>query len=119
MSKKSIGVIFDIDGVLVDSNPAHFESWVLAAKEDGVDFTEKLFKETYGQTSRSIVQNHWPHSLTPDQVKYIDQRKETIYRENFDKNVSVIPGVFDFIEYLKRQNIAMAAGSSGPGGPPG
>ncbi|MDO4587762.1 MAG: HAD family phosphatase [Planctomycetia bacterium] len=111
---ESLGVIFDIDGVLVDSNPVHFESWVLAAKEDGVEFTEKLFKETFGQTSRAIIENNWPHPLTSDQIHYFDQRKETIYRDHFDQNVSMIPGVFDFIEYLRQRDIPMAAGSSGP-----
>ena len=43
MSNDPIGVIFDVDGVLVDSNPVHLETWQIIGREDGFDFTPELF----------------------------------------------------------------------------
>ena len=41
-------VIFDVDGVLVDSYRAHLESWVLMAREHGLHITEREFATTFG-----------------------------------------------------------------------
>jgi len=48
---KRYGVIFDLDGVLVDSSSFHFEAWKRLAAEEGfpVRVTESWFKSTFGQ----------------------------------------------------------------------
>ncbi|MBL7133771.1 MAG: HAD family phosphatase, partial [Phycisphaerae bacterium] len=48
-------VIFDMDGVLVDSYRAHFESWRRLVRLHGLDVTERQFSESFGQTSRDII----------------------------------------------------------------
>ena len=108
------GVIFDIDGVLVDSNPAHFESWQRAAHEDRFDFPESLFQETFGQTTRAILAEHWHRKLTPEEIAYFDRRKEDLYREIVTENFPAMPGARAFVETLYRAGFPLAVGSSGP-----
>ena len=48
-------VIFDIDGVLVDSYQAHFESWRRLGEETGRQISESMFAATFGRTSREII----------------------------------------------------------------
>ena len=110
-----LGLIFDIDGVLVDSNPAHFESWVVAAQEDGFEFTPELFQQTFGQTSRAIIKNHWPRDVSPEEIARIDKRKEDLYREYVPTKVKLIPGAKELLLQLESYGFAVAVGSSGPG----
>lgn len=111
---KSLGFIFDIDGVLVDSNPAHFESWVVAAREDGFEFTPELFQQTFGQTSRAIIQNNWPGELTPEKIQRLDRRKEDLYRQYVPTKVKLIPGAKELLLQLEADGFSVAVGSSGP-----
>jgi beta-phosphoglucomutase len=48
-------VIFDMDGVLVDTYHAHYKSWVAMAEPEGFTFTEEQFAPTFGRTSREII----------------------------------------------------------------
>ncbi len=108
------GVIFDIDGVLLNSNPAHYESWRLMGEEDGFDFTPQLFQETFGQRSDAIIAGHWPRSLSPEEIQRMAERKEAIYREMAEKNFPAMPGAADFVRELARRGFPLSVGSSGP-----
>src|SRR5262249_20709654 len=74
-------VIFDVDGVLVDSYHAHLESWVLMAREHGLHLTEQEFASTFGQTSREIIGRFWGPELSAADRTALDARKEAIYRD--------------------------------------
>ena len=65
-------VIFDMDGVLVDSYQAHFESWVQTVHAHGLDMTEQQFAETFGRTTREIIGALWGDSVAGDQVALWD-----------------------------------------------
>jgi len=64
-----MGVIFDMDGVLIDSGAAHWESWRVVAEEDGVNFTEEAFWATFGMVSDVIVARHWGEIRRPIRPK--------------------------------------------------
>ena len=112
---KTKAIIFDIDGVLLNSNPAHYKSWVIAGREDGVEFSPELFQETFGQTSRSIIREHWNRPMTEEEVRVIDERKETLYRECVSELVKPIPGAFELLKLLNERGYPLGIGSSGPG----
>ncbi len=114
--KYTFSVLWDIDGVLVNSNPLHFKTWQMTAAEDNFEFTEELFLKTFGQTSREIIEGHWPRNLSPEEIHYFDTRKEGLYREYAAKGfVQPIAGALDFVRTLHQAKIPMGAGSSGPG----
>ena len=56
--KDEWGVIFDVDGVLVDSYEAHLRSWQMLGAERGFSFTETRFVETFGRTTREIIREN-------------------------------------------------------------
>ena len=73
------GVIFDVDGVLVDSYAAHFQSWRQVAAEQGYQLSEQDFRRTFGRTSREIIAELWGrHELAPEQIAELDRRKEEL-----------------------------------------
>ena len=114
MSNDPIGVIFDVDGVLVDSNPVHLETWQIIGREDGFDFTPELFFETVGQTTPAILRSRWNRPLTEEEVQELGDRKELLYRQIVEKKSPAMPGAYDFARALHRQGYRLSVGSSGP-----
>ena len=60
---RPFAVIFDMDGVLVDSYHAHARSWRVMAAERGLTMTAAQFDATFGRTSREIIAAIWPEGV--------------------------------------------------------
>src|SRR6267154_66646 len=100
-SERTLGVIFDMDGVLVDSYRAHWQSWHFMADELGRGLTEVQFVTTFGRTSREIIAEHWgADSLSPEEIAEFDRRKEALYREIVDRDFPAMDGASDLIRNL-------------------
>ncbi len=108
------GVIFDMDGVIVDSGEAHFQSWKQLAEENGLTITEEEFAETFGRPSREIIRMRWGEDLPDDEVKRLDRRKEAIYRDIIRGDVPVMAGAVELIRDLDTTGWVLSIGSSGP-----
>ncbi len=107
--------IFDMDGVLIDSNAAHLASWKKIAAEDGVVFSNEVFWETFGMTSEYIVEKYWsPTPLSLEGIKSIVDRKETAFRESVKEFVRPIDGSVEFVRFLSNKGFKLAVGSSAP-----
>jgi beta-phosphoglucomutase len=114
MAPGSRAVIFDVDGVLVDSYHAHLESWVLMAREHGLRITEDEFATTFGQTSREIIARFWGPGLSPADREALDARKESIYRDLIRARFPAMDGAVELIDALAAAGFLLAVGSSGP-----
>ena len=108
-----MGVIFDLDGILVDSYRAHLESWQSLAREYGTAMTEAQFASLFGRTSPDIIREVWD-SVSHDQVLAMAERKEALYREILDRNFPAMDGARELIDQLVEKNFVLAVGSSGP-----
>ena len=114
-SQRTLGVIFDMDGVLVDSYRAHWQSWHFMADELGKGLTEAQFVSTFGRTSREIIAEHWgANCLTVAEIAEFDRRKEGLYRELVDRDFPAMEGAIDLIRALAASGFRLAVGSSGP-----
>ncbi len=107
------GVIFDMDGVLVDSGPAHFESWRLMVRRHGLDIDEARFKATFGRTSTEIIQVLWP-GLHEAEMERRDADKEAVYRDLIRGRVPLMPGCVETLAALRAAGVRIAIGTSGP-----
>jgi beta-phosphoglucomutase len=108
-------VIFDVDGVLVDSYQAHYESWQLACQERGLEMTLEHFVATFGRTSREIIVDLWSRQVaTPAAVVELDDRKEVLFRELLNRDFPQMDGAAELIESLHQAGFRLAVGSSGP-----
>ena len=74
-------VIFDVDGVLVNSYRAHFQSFRAMLKELGTEFTESQFRAAFGRTTRDIIAKLHGDTLTDEEIRRFDDRKEALFRE--------------------------------------
>jgi beta-phosphoglucomutase len=108
-------VIFDMDGVLIDSYRAHFESWRRVAAENSREYTEEQFAAGFGRTSREVIAEQWRGEvLSDEQIAAIDQRKEWLFREIIGNDFPAMDGAGELIESLVRGGFRVAVGSSGP-----
>jgi len=110
-----LAVIFDADGVLVDSFEAHAESWQRLAEECGEGMTPEQFAATFGQASREIIRRFWsPAGLTDDRIRVLDERKEAIYRQIIADRFPTMPGALELIHDLQHSGFLIGVGTSGP-----
>ena len=107
-------VIFDMDGVIVDTADAHCASWQMLAAEQGVTISRHDFLQTFGRPTREIIRTRFGEHLTDEQVGQMDRRKEAHFRELAQDHVKLIPHVVELIEALIAAGVALAVGSSAP-----
>lgn len=110
-----LAVIFDVDGVLIDSYAPHYESWREIAAGYGVDYTEPMFAVGFGRTSREIVAEQWNRSdFTAEKIREIDDAKEAAYRRIVASAFPSMPGATSLVAALHAAGFKVAVGSSGP-----
>lgn len=109
------GVIFDMDGVLVDSYRAHFESWQMLCREQGLRMTESDFVATFGRTSREVIRHLWgDHAFDDRTIAALDDRKEALFRELLRQDFPAMDGAVALIDCLRDAGFRLALGSSAP-----
>jgi beta-phosphoglucomutase family hydrolase len=108
------GVIFDMDGVLADTGPIHFESWVKMAHEIGLKFPREFFDKTFGQQSVPIMRKLVGSNVKAELIKKWANLKEKYYREMVKEKLKPLPGALELIKILNTENFKLAVGSSGP-----
>src|SRR5258706_536464 len=89
------GVIFDMDGVLADTQEFHLESWrLLLERRFGLDSPAELIRSTFGQSNEKIIPLLVPHAvLAPKEMAALSEEKEALYREVARGRVRPLPGV--------------------------
>ena len=107
-------VIWDMDGVIIDSAPYHFKAWQEVFQNRGVTFTEEDFKRYFGQRNDTIISNVLGESLSTSQIDTIADEKERDFRQRVKQHVKPLPGAIELIKSLKEHGFKLALASSAP-----
>jgi beta-phosphoglucomutase len=107
-------VIFDMDGVLVLSGPAHWDAWRDTAAAHGRELTQADFLAVNGMTNQDICTRLWGTRATPEFVAAVADRKERAYRDAVRAAVPLAPGCRRLLGDLRGHGLALAVGTSGP-----
>jgi len=108
------GVIFDLDGTLVDNMMIHHTAWKNKLSEYGLDLTIEEIKESIHGINEEILSRLFGDRFTAEEVKQISGEKEKAYRDIFSSHLALIPGALDFIKSLNRRGIGMAIATAAP-----
>lgn len=111
-------IIFDLDGVIVDTAVFHYQAWKRLAHEYGFDFTTDQNERLKGISrleSLDILLSIGGIEIHSDEEKNdLATKKNNWYRENILKMTpsDILPGVKNFLIDLKNTNYKIAIGSS-------
>ncbi len=108
------GVIFDVDGVLVDSYRAHFLAWQRLGDRLGLPVTEADFAVTFGRRNAEIIHGLFPDAVPEAEVDALGDWKEERYREILVEAFPAMDGAVELIDALRAAGFGLAVGSSGP-----
>lgn len=108
-----LGVIFDWDGVVINSANLHEKSWEILADELGYTLPEDHFEKGFGKRNETIIGKMLCWSENRAEILKLGNRKEEIYRElGAEHGISLVPGSREFINMLHKNSIPMSIGTS-------
>lgn len=114
MEKQKIAVLFDMDGVLVDNQEYHFQSWLKFGEKYTISVDKENFLTFFGSSSKETIEGLFKKSVPDDQIKKYALEKEQIYRDLYRPHLKLLNGLKDFLLILKKKGIATAIATSAP-----
>lgn len=107
-------VIWDVDGVLIDSGEQHRQAWAQMAAEQGLPFTDADFWATFGMRNADIIPRIFGIQAPDERVRALGDRKEALYRALLVTEAVALPGARDLMIALHAAGYRQALGSSAP-----
>jgi HAD superfamily hydrolase (TIGR01509 family) len=107
-------ILWDMDGVLVETSEAHYRSWLVAAKHFGFPFNRDIFLRYYGMNNASILHALLGDAVSGDRIAEIGNYKENCFREDMKDSIELLPGVAVWLERFQKLGFHQAVASSGP-----
>ena len=109
----SRGIIWDMDGVILDSAEQHWQAWRALAAETGTPFSEADFRKTFGMRNADIIPRYW-HVRGVAEIAQLADRKEALYRDLLRTSARALPGAMELLQALHTAGWHQALGSSAP-----
>jgi len=107
-------VIFDLDGVLVDTGRFHRQAWYELTRQEGWPFSDEFFAKTFGMQNHLILPVLSGRQMSPEEIKYYSDWKEARYRQLSHDQLQLLPGVRELLGELKQNRFRLAIGTSTP-----
>lgn len=120
--KEIKGVIFDLDGVLVDTAVFHFQAWKRLAQELGFDFTEIENEQLKGVSRIASLEKilNWAGVDASESEKIeMAERKNRWYLDLVEQMNAdeILPGSLELLHWLKKNGYQVALGSASKNAP--
>lgn len=106
------GVIFDVDGTLVDSNDAQARSWVDALKEFGYSVPYEKVRPLIGMGGDKVLPETIGVQKDSEKGKQISQRRSEIFKEKYLPNVKAFPDAQKLLDRMREQGLKLAIATS-------
>ncbi len=114
MTKMIKGVLFDMDGVLVDNMDMHIEAFKQFCQQFGVENIEQKMYECAGMGNDEIMRIMLPAQVVESRgTESLSAEKEAKYREIYAASIKPVKGLIDLLKLLNEKGIKCAVGSSG------
>src|SRR5262249_28261910 len=106
------GVIFDLDGVLVDSHPSHIRVWRKLLAIFGKQMSEADLRLVRDGRKKEEMLRHFLGALTDDEVRTYSLLKDAFSRQEI-RTITTTAGVRELLAELLRERISIAVASCG------
>jgi HAD superfamily hydrolase (TIGR01509 family) len=108
-------VLWDMDGVLVDSADYHLQAWQEALGKEGVIVTPEDFQKTFGQRNDTILRTYFGKDFPETEIARVGDAKELIYRDLVrDHGIEPLPGALRWLKFLQQNGWKQAVASAAP-----
>lgn len=110
------GIIFDMDGVLINSEPFHYQVWKEALKKRGINLDYEIYKPCIGSTVQVLMQILHEHYGVDEKDDSLSLEVKNLKQEMIEKQgyPPLIPYVKDMLERFHEAGYHMAVASSSP-----
>ena len=113
MGKKRLqAVIWDMDGVLVDSEHLHFDSWRAVFKKHGLTFYDSSLTEIFGMTSSQVVRRIGGGDLSDEEIPRLIEEKDRLFQGWIKEEAQFLPGAREWLETFSAGGLPQALASS-------
>lgn len=107
------GAVFDMDGLMFDSERLVYETWQMMMDELGFEYNLEIFKNTIGL--RTDMAESYYNSLYGERFCYqpLKQRSREIFLKRVsEEGVPIKKGLVELLEFLKSNNLKIAVATS-------
>lgn len=107
-------VIFDMDGVIIDSEPLHYRAYHAMFDEVGITVSAELYDSLTGKSTINVckqLKDHFGLDQSPEELATIKRKHYDVIFEN-DKDFDLIEGVRDLIQNYFENGLTLVLGSS-------
>ena len=110
-----IAVIFDMDGVIADTNPTHDVAWrKFLDRYQIIPTDEELQNHMYGKHNSYILSYFFKREVIADELIQLQFEKEALFRELYASIAQPISGLLPFLNDLKQNGIKTGIATSAP-----
>lgn len=110
-----IAVIFDMDGVIADTNPTHNIAWRKFLDQYAIVPTEEeLQNHMYGKHNSYILSYFFKKNVEGAELTQLQFEKEALFRELYTSIAEPISGLLPFLKDLKQNNVKTGIATSAP-----
>jgi len=108
------GVIWDMDGVLVDTVEWHYQTWAETLTRHGIPFSRADFEANFGMKNTAMLERLLGRPLAPELADEIADDKERLFRDLVRGRAQALPGVREWLARLEAAGVRQAVASSAP-----
>jgi beta-phosphoglucomutase len=113
--KKEIAVIFDMDGVIVHTNPYHSKAFRAFFSARNLSPTDEEFAEhMFGKSNSYILSHFLERTIEGDELRLMEDEKESLFRKIYEPFIEPITGITSFIEDLYQHGVRLGVATSAP-----
>ena len=109
------GVLWDLDGTLIDSAGHHWLAWRDTLAAEGRVVAPADFADSFGRRNDEILRNLYGDTLAPEWIERVSESKEEAYRRLLrEEGLVALPGAMGWLARLREAGWRQALASSAP-----